>query len=65
MGSLHPIEQLLTLVLAFGPFVVLGGLIWWRRRTEEPDRPQDQPQVQPQDGDQHETRQPEVRQPER
>ena len=25
MGALHPVEQLLTLVLAFGPFVVLGG----------------------------------------
>jgi uncharacterized iron-regulated membrane protein len=35
MGSLHPVEQLLTLVLAFGPFVVLGGVIWWRRRTED------------------------------
>jgi uncharacterized iron-regulated membrane protein len=34
MGSLHPVEQLLTLVLAFGPFVVLGGVIWWRRRTD-------------------------------
>ena len=39
MGALHPVEQLLTLVLAFGPFVVLGGVIWWRRRRdEEPDQ---------------------------
>jgi hypothetical protein len=37
MGSLHPVEQLLTLVLAFGPFVVLGGVIWWRRRADERD----------------------------
>jgi len=35
MGSLHPIEQLLTLVLAFGPFLVLGGVILWRRRRDE------------------------------
>ncbi len=35
MGALHPVEQLLTLVLAFGPFVVLGGVIWWRRRRDE------------------------------
>jgi uncharacterized iron-regulated membrane protein len=35
MGALHPVEQLLTLVLAFGPFVVLGGLVWWRRRADE------------------------------
>jgi uncharacterized iron-regulated membrane protein len=47
MGSLHPVEQLLTLVLAFGPFVVLGGVIWWRRRTEsdaEARRLEDQPE---------------------
>jgi hypothetical protein len=42
MGALHPAEQLLTLVLAFGPFVVLGGVIWWRRRNE-PSEPEDQP----------------------
>ena len=35
MGALHPVEQLLTLVLAFGPFVVLGGVIWWRRQRDE------------------------------
>lgn len=34
IGALHPYETALTLVLAFGPFVVLGGVIWWRRRTE-------------------------------
>ena len=27
MGALHPYEQALTLLLAFGPFVVLGDLI--------------------------------------
>ncbi|CAB4686156.1 MAG: hypothetical protein F2667_00745 [Actinobacteria bacterium] len=34
LGSLHPHEQLLTLVLAFGPFLVLGGVIWHRRRQD-------------------------------
>jgi hypothetical protein len=39
MGALHPVEQLLTLLLAFGPFLVLGVVIWWRRRSEDqPDR---------------------------
>jgi hypothetical protein len=36
MGGLHPFEQALTLLLAFGPFVVLG-LVIWRRRREEPE----------------------------
>ena len=34
MGALHPFEQALTLLLAFGPFVVLG-LVIWRRRGED------------------------------
>ena len=34
MGALHPFEQALTLVLAFGPFVVLGLVIAHRRRSE-------------------------------
>jgi hypothetical protein len=45
MGALHPYETVLTLVLAFGPFVVLGAVIAVRRRhdadhidAEEPDR---------------------------
>ncbi len=32
LGSLHPIEQALTLVLAFGPFVALGLVVWLRQR---------------------------------
>jgi len=32
MGSLHPYEQALTLLLAFGPFLVLGLVIWRQRR---------------------------------
>jgi hypothetical protein len=35
MGALHPYEQALTLLLAFGPFVVLGVVIWRRRREED------------------------------
>ncbi|WP_170219552.1 hypothetical protein [Nocardioides litoris] len=35
LGPMHPIEQVLTLVLAFGPFLVLGAVVWWRRRVED------------------------------
>lgn len=35
MGSLHPFEQALTLLLAFGPFVLLAVVVWWRRREED------------------------------
>lgn len=34
LGALHPYEQALTLLLAFGPFVVLG-LVVWRRSKED------------------------------
>ena len=34
-SRITPIPLSLTLVLAFGPFVVLGGLVWWRRRADE------------------------------
>ena len=34
MGALHPFEQALTLLLAFGPFVLLGVVVWWRRRAD-------------------------------
>jgi len=34
MGALHPVEQALTLALAFGPFVVLGIVVAVRRRQE-------------------------------
>ena len=46
LGSLHPVEQALTLALAFGPFVVLACVVLLRRRHERtekegraPDRP--------------------------
>ena len=34
LGSLHPVEQVLTFVLAFGPFVVLGIVVALRRRQD-------------------------------
>ena len=34
LGALHPAETVLTLVLAFGPFVALGVVIVVRRRQE-------------------------------
>ncbi|MCW2852343.1 MAG: hypothetical protein JWM84_2007 [Nocardioides sp.] len=34
LGALHPVEQALTIVLAFGPFAVLGVVIAVRRRRE-------------------------------
>ncbi len=34
MGALHPYEQALTLLLAFGPFVVLGIVVRYQRRRE-------------------------------
>ncbi|KQT89345.1 hypothetical protein ASG49_16335 [Marmoricola sp. Leaf446] len=40
LGPLHPAEQLLTLLLAFGPFVLLGVTIWLsRRRDAREDEP--------------------------
>jgi hypothetical protein len=35
LGPLHPVEQALTLALAFGPFVVLGIVVVLRRRADE------------------------------
>ena len=43
LGALHPVEQALTLLLAFGPFVVLGIVIAVRRRSEERDADQQSP----------------------
>ena len=37
MGALHPFETALTLLLAFGPFVVLGIVIAVRRRHDAPE----------------------------
>jgi hypothetical protein len=38
LGALHPVEQALTLVLAFGPFVVLAGVVVHRRRHDAEDQ---------------------------
>jgi len=38
MGALHPYELALTLLLAFGPFVLLGAVIVVRRREDRRDR---------------------------
>lgn len=42
LGALHPVEQALTLLLAFGPFLVLAVVIAVRRRQDAhedaPDR---------------------------
>ena len=32
MGALHPVEQLLVLVVAFGPFLVLFVVVYVARR---------------------------------
>ncbi len=37
MGAMHPYEQALTIALAFGPFLVLGGVIVHRRRQDDPE----------------------------
>lgn len=34
MGALHPFETFLTLVLAFGPFLLLGAVVVHRRRQD-------------------------------
>lgn len=35
LGSLHPVEQGLTIALAFGPFALLGLVVWLRRREDD------------------------------
>ena len=34
MGALHPVERLLVLLVAFGPFVVLGVVVLVLRRRD-------------------------------
>lgn len=34
LGPLHPQEKVLTLVLAFAPFVLLAAVIWLRHRQD-------------------------------
>jgi len=40
LGTLHPVEQALVLLLAFGPFAVLGLVVRHQRRQ---DAEQDEP----------------------
>ena len=37
LGPLHPFELVLTLLLAFGPFIVLAVVIAVRRREDRGD----------------------------
>lgn len=37
MGRLHPFEQALVLLLAFGPILLLGVTIWIARKRAEGD----------------------------
>jgi hypothetical protein len=39
LGSLHPFEQAMVYVLAFGPFLVLGVVMLVRRRQDRRARP--------------------------
>jgi hypothetical protein len=34
LGTLHPVEQVATYLLAFGPFIMLGVVVLVRRRAE-------------------------------
>ena len=44
LGALHPVEQLLTLLLAFGPFVLLAITIRVSRRRNARDDDADAPE---------------------
>lgn len=41
LGAAHPIEQALTLALAFGPFLVLAIVIVIRRRMDRLEEEQE------------------------
>ena len=43
LGPLHPVEKILTLVLAFGPFLLLALTIWVSRRRNSRDSDQPAP----------------------
>jgi hypothetical protein len=43
IGSDHPVAAAAALVLAFGPFIVLAGVIVWRRHVETDEEPDEQP----------------------
>ena len=37
MGALHPFEQALVFLLAFGPFLVLALVLYFARRRDVPE----------------------------
>lgn len=41
MGKLHAYEQYLVLAVAFGPFVVLGVVVYWVKRRDAAEEAQD------------------------
>ena len=41
MGALHPVEKLLTLALAFGPFLILAAVVLVRRRQDRAEESQE------------------------
>ena len=41
LGALHPVEQLLVALLAFGPFVVLFVVVYVVRRRDVADEERD------------------------
>ena len=43
LGGLHPVEQALVLLLAFGPFVVLAFVVRRQRRRADHPGPEDDP----------------------
>ena len=47
LGALHPVEEALTYVLAFGPFVLLALVVVVRRRQDAREAAEEQPE-QPQ-----------------
>jgi hypothetical protein len=54
LGALHPVEKVLTLGLAFGPFLVLFAVIALRRREEpEGEEQEAADQVRAHDGAHH------------
>ncbi len=43
LGAVHPVEQALALLLAFGPLLVLGIVIAARRRQDAPEVAREEP----------------------
>ena len=47
LGPVHQVEQALTLLLAFGPFVLLGAVVLLRRRDDTAQAGDEQPAPDP------------------